>query len=484
MAADARTLAAIGEQIYAAADPGGHLGEELSRHERRHLSISRGFEGMGEVTGRLDPVATERAVAVLEALARKAGPQDGRTAAQRRADAFDAMCKAWLASGSLPVPKDGAPRRDQIIVTIPYPALLGLTGASSAVLGGGTPITAEAARRLACDAPVRRIVSAPPAGCEVCAGGPTCACSSCACAGAAALDGISCPSDATSSGEPMEPAHGQAGTNGRPAPADHASPSDGTTTGRNAITGQATAGQQPTTNSQPTAASHARFTGHLAARHAAPRHLAPGHPTSASHNSPHQPATADGQTMARSGHTSSKRAESDGRGTLDGAAAPDGTGLAATARSASTWNGRHGRAPHDGRDPTARLAAALRQALASLPPPLGARSAVLDAGRATPTFTAPMKDALHAAYGGRCAFPRCGRPATVYHHIVHWAHGGPTSVANGAPLCEYHHYLVHEGGWHLYLDRRDAIQVVPPPPTWPGPRRLWRNGRLSWAGRQ
>lgn len=310
--ADARTLAAIGEQILAAADPYEHLTEALSCHDRRHLSIARGFEGMGEVTGRLDPEAAERAITVLAALARKAGPHDDRTAGQRRADALDVLCKAWLESGKLPLPGHPAPGRDQVLVTIPYPTLAGLPGAPSAVLGSGTPIPAETARRLACGASVRRLITAPP----------------------------------------YQHPHGQ-------------------------------------------------------------------HP--------------DGQ------HSHDQHSDT-----------PPGA--------------------------TARLATILRAAIAALPPPLGSRSAVLDAGRSTPTFTAPMRDALHTEYGGRCAFPQCDQPATVCHHIVHWASGGSTSVANGAPLCGYHHYLVHEGGWGLGKDLHGRITAVPPPPGWPGQRKYWRNG--------
>jgi Domain of unknown function (DUF222) len=348
---------------------------------------------MGEVTGRLDPEATERALTVLDALAQKAGDGDDRTAAQRRADAFDTMCKAWLASGDLPAPADGAPRRDHVIVTIPYQTLLGLPGAPTAVLGDGTLISAETARRLACDAPVRRVVCVPPAGSGTCSCGHTCS-------SAAALSGTSDLGTGPGFRGSIESAHGHA----RPA-------------------GTADRGTATTCQDQAVSAA-----------------------------------------------------------ALNGPPKPGSPGPSADVPSARPGNGSHVDVWPGSRDPTARLAAILRKALASLPPPLGARSAVLDAGRATPTFTAAMKHALHAEFGGRCAFPRCGKRATVSHHVVHWARGGRTSVANGAPLCEFHHFLVHEGGWHLGKDRHGVIRVSPPPPAWPGPRRRWRNGRPIDAG--
>ncbi|MGY1716809.1 HNH endonuclease signature motif containing protein, partial [Geodermatophilus sp. SYSU D01106] len=31
------------------------------------------------------------------------------------------------------------------------------------------------------------------------------------------------------------------------------------------------------------------------------------------------------------------------------------------------------------------------------------------------------------------------------HHLLHWAHGGQTSLGNSALLCERHHTKVHHG---------------------------------------
>ena len=41
--------------------------------------------------------------------------------------------------------------------------------------------------------------------------------------------------------------------------------------------------------------------------------------------------------------------------------------------------------------------------------------------------------------------------ACQIHHVVPWEDGGPTDLANLAPLCMEHHHLVHEGGWALAM---------------------------------
>lgn len=49
-----------------------------------------------------------------------------------------------------------------------------------------------------------------------------------------------------------------------------------------------------------------------------------------------------------------------------------------------------------------------------------------------------------------CRFPGCGRTRwTQIHHIIHWAHGGPTNLDNLIVLCGFHHRLVHRRGWQL-----------------------------------
>ena len=51
---------------------------------------------------------------------------------------------------------------------------------------------------------------------------------------------------------------------------------------------------------------------------------------------------------------------------------------------------------------------------------------------------------------GGCRFPGCGRTRwTQGHHIIHWAHHGPTNLDNLITLCGFHHRLVHRQGWQI-----------------------------------
>ncbi len=81
------------------------------------------------------------------------------------------------------------------------------------------------------------------------------------------------------------------------------------------------------------------------------------------------------------------------------------------------------------------------------------RSEPLDVGRRTPVVSPAMRRAV-IARDRHCRFPGCDRPHTWCdaHHVVHWADGGPTAVANLVLLCRRHHRLVHRtGGFHLEL---------------------------------
>jgi hypothetical protein len=91
-----------------------------------------------------------------------------------------------------------------------------------------------------------------------------------------------------------------------------------------------------------------------------------------------------------------------------------------------------------------------------------ADSMPMDVGRATRTFSGPMRRAVRLR-DKHCQGPGCDRPInyTTPHHIEFVSRGGPTSVANSLSLCYYHHRLVHEGGWQVIRVGRE-FRFIPP----------------------
>ena len=98
-------------------------------------------------------------------------------------------------------------------------------------------------------------------------------------------------------------------------------------------------------------------------------------------------------------------------------------------------------------------------------------------GRKTRKISAGLRRALRFRDGG-CQFPGCPRKRFLdAHHVVHWADGGPTDLANLLLLCQRHHTAVHEDGFTLHPDpqqpgrwvfhRPDGTPVpqVPDPPA-------------------
>ncbi len=78
----------------------------------------------------------------------------------------------------------------------------------------------------------------------------------------------------------------------------------------------------------------------------------------------------------------------------------------------------------------------------------------LDVGREQRTAPAAIRRGIEVR-DQHCVFPGCDAPPEWcdVHHVVHWAHGGPTSCDNGALLCERHHTSCHEGGFGIRRDR-------------------------------
>jgi hypothetical protein len=85
------------------------------------------------------------------------------------------------------------------------------------------------------------------------------------------------------------------------------------------------------------------------------------------------------------------------------------------------------------------------------------QGAALAVGREFRTATRAQRRALQAMYA-TCAHPHCqvAVDRCRVHHIRFWRDGGRTDLDNLVVVCERHHHLVHEGGWHLTMtaDRR------------------------------
>jgi hypothetical protein len=127
-------------------------------HARRRLHASVGLLGMVRLDGDLDPEGGETLLtalgAVLDAESRARGEDDHRTPAQRRADALAEICRQWLDLADRPTV---AGERPHVTVTVGAETLAG--GAEDGPqLDHVGPVTDEVARRLACDASVRRVV--------------------------------------------------------------------------------------------------------------------------------------------------------------------------------------------------------------------------------------------------------------------------------------------------------------------------------------
>jgi len=124
--------------------------------EQRRLHVSP-IGNMVHVDGRLDPVAGQVVITALNALTDPGNldPDDTRTATQRRADSFVGLCRDSLDHAELPIQRT---ERPHVLVHLSLEALEGRAGRPCELEDGGV-ITPRAARQLACDAKVTRIIT-------------------------------------------------------------------------------------------------------------------------------------------------------------------------------------------------------------------------------------------------------------------------------------------------------------------------------------
>lgn len=155
-AVDPARLRGLASQVRHAVEPALLIHDEVSAHASRRLHASLTFAGLLAVDGLLDPEGGAVLLTALDALSAPTGA-DPRTPAQRRADALVQLARLGLDSGGLP---ESGTERPHLAVTVDVASLRGEPGAPGGALDRTGPISGAAARRLACDAGLTRVITA------------------------------------------------------------------------------------------------------------------------------------------------------------------------------------------------------------------------------------------------------------------------------------------------------------------------------------
>ena len=143
----------------------GKLAEEIRRHcaspdsdgddgfPDRRLRLETTLGGAGKLDGDLTPQCAAALKAVLEALGKRAGPEDLRTKGQRDHDALEEACRRMVGSQCLPQ-RAGQPTQIQLHMTLDQ--LRGLPGADAAEAVWAGAVAGPGAD---CDAAIVPVVS-------------------------------------------------------------------------------------------------------------------------------------------------------------------------------------------------------------------------------------------------------------------------------------------------------------------------------------
>ena len=97
---DLRIIAAVAEQKWRASRPDG----DDDGFDDRYVQVGTTFGGAGVIRGNLTPECAAAVQAVLEALGKKAGPEDPRTEGQRFHDALQQGCELLIRAKMVPGP--------------------------------------------------------------------------------------------------------------------------------------------------------------------------------------------------------------------------------------------------------------------------------------------------------------------------------------------------------------------------------------------
>ncbi len=403
--ADLADLSGLAEEMYRRSAP-PDLDDPDDGFGDRNVSLDLHYRGAGKLDGDLTPECAAAVTAVLESLGKKVGPEDERTAAQRRHDALEDACRRLVASGMLP---DVAGQPTQIQLDMTLDQLRDLPGA------------AEAERNWLAER-LRGDSTATPWSADGGAAGSG--------QGAGYGDWLA----------------GHAAGDGTP----------GWVRSRAAEAYSCDAVIAPV------------VTGHLdpAVLAAMTRdYLDPGHYETMlggvrrDKNGWRRDAPPNPRTVRRVQDTLLRYAADVLSGPA-GLAAFLRTGLLAAEMPAARWPGDD--EPSGGTAPAVSGAAGPGSGAAGGFP--ASVSLPLDTGTPTPTVPPHLRRAV-ARRDRRCAFPGCRqRPAACQvHHLIPRSRGGPTALWNLVLLCPFHHLVViHRWGWSLTLNADGTTTATSP----------------------
>ena len=160
-----RVIAQAAYEAWRAARPDGD-GDPGKGFGDRFLQLGTTMDGAGRLTGDLTPECAAAVTAVVEALGKKRGPEDDRTAAQRYHDALQEGCELLIRAKMVP---DRAGSDTRVDVQIPLSALREMPGASAveeawlrARAGEPGYLAGKDAEAAACDALIVPVVTGSP----------------------------------------------------------------------------------------------------------------------------------------------------------------------------------------------------------------------------------------------------------------------------------------------------------------------------------
>jgi hypothetical protein len=158
---DARDLSRALAHWRQLADAAAAASDEALRQERRRLHVSPTLDRMVRVDGDLDAEGGQVVITALRAemdARARSGGTGGLAGPRLRADALIEICRRYLDSADRPTV---AGERPHLIVTLDLEALEGRAGYRCELTDTGV-ITPEAARTIACDASVSRVITKGP----------------------------------------------------------------------------------------------------------------------------------------------------------------------------------------------------------------------------------------------------------------------------------------------------------------------------------